>query len=254
MFVFMASCASLKDIVYLQDVTNSEQAIKQNYELKIQKDDLLGIAISCETPELLIPFTHGSVASPASTGSNATPVEQPGTIMNSYLVDARGEIKLPILGTIQAEGYTHSELEYTISNLLRDSGYINNATVNVDLQNFKISFLGELNNVGTINVTSDRITILEALSSAGDLDITGIRKDIIVIRENNGKRTITKVDLTKKSILESPVYYLQPNDVIYIEPNTRRKRESNNTTNIFRTSASIASSVLSVVAIILSVR
>ena len=246
----MVSCGSIKNMTYFENMPKDiDSKILQNYELKIQKDDLLGIKISCQTPDLLIPFMPSSTTtSSVSEGGTV----QSGSASNKYLVSAKGEIKFPLLGSINVEGMTHVELEDKITNLLIDRDYIKDPTVSIDLENFKISFLGEIGTVGTVTILSDRITIFQALSMTGDLTIYGKRINMSVIRESGGKRIVANVDINSKDIFDSPYYYLQPNDVIYVEPNDSLKRTSTDSKTVVTWILSTLSVVLSTVAIFMA--
>ena len=114
------------------------------------------------------------------------------------------------------------------TNLIKEkvSSYINNPVVNIQILNFKVTVLGEVKNPGTFKIPNERVTILEAIGLAGDLKITGLRKNILVIRDNNGQKTEFRADLTDNKLFNSPIYYLQQNDVVYVEPNTASRVQS----------------------------
>lgn len=218
----LASCATPKDIAYFADAERAKaEPILQEYGNKIQKDDLLAISVSSKSPELAIPFNTNSMT---ITTLGAPQAAQPA--QTGYLVSSEGDIVFPILGRIRVTGLTHMELASLIEKLIVDGGYIKDPTVTVKLLNYKISVLGEVKQPGVKKIETDRITILEAISLAGDLTIYGKRDNISIIRETNGLREIASVNVSNKEIFTSPYYYLQPNDVIYVEPNKKQKRAS----------------------------
>ena len=208
------SCVSPQEVIYLQDVQGTTtESLKNTYQTTIQKDDQLAISVSSKQPELTAPFNMSEMsASGRSTSSNNS---------QGYLVDANGNIVLPIIGRIHAAGKTCTQLATDIANTLRDSGYLNDASVNVQIRNFKFSVIGEVSNPGVYTIDGQRITILEAISKAGDLTIDGNRA-IQVVREVDGNRQIATLDLRSKELFNSPFYYIQQNDVIYVTPSERK--------------------------------
>ena len=208
------SCVSPQEVIYLQDVQGTTtESLKNTYQTTIQKDDQLAISVSSKQPELTAPFNMSEMsASGRSSGSNNS---------QGYLVDANGNIVLPIIGRIHAAGKTCTQLATDIANTLRDSGYLNDASVNVQIRNFKFSVIGEVSNPGVYTIDGQRITILEAISKAGDLTIDGNRA-IQVVREVDGNRQIATLDLRSKELFNSPFYYIQQNDVIYVTPSDRK--------------------------------
>ena len=209
-----SSCVSPTEVVYLQDVsTSAGTRLEQNYQTVIQKDDQLYISVSSKQPELVAPFSKAELGGIGTTNSTKTPV--------GYLVDEKGDIVLPIIGKMKAAGKTCTQLATDISAALRAGEYISDASVNVQITNFKFSVLGEVKAPGTYTTEGQRITVLEALSRAGDLTIDGDR-DITLIREVNGQREIAVLDLRSKSIFDSPYYYVQQNDVLLVKPSERK--------------------------------
>ncbi len=200
------SCASRKEMIYLNSIENkSTIESKFSYDLKIKEDDMLKIVISSENPEIAIPYNTISSAE----GNNAATA--------GYLVSKDGYITMPILGQLKVAGLNREELVLKIKNELKDA--IKNPTIDVQILNFKISVLGEVLNPGQFTVNGNRISVFDALSLAGDLTIFGKRKDILIIRENDGVKTFIRIDITNPDFINSPYYYLTQNDVVYIEPN-----------------------------------
>ncbi len=210
-----SSCVSPSEVLYLQDVsgTTTEQ-LSQNYQTVIQKDDQLYITVSSKQPELTKPFMTSEMG---QVGVSSSTSER----LKGYLVDANGDIILPVIGSVRAAGKTCTQLAADIAASLRSHDYIRDASVNVQITNFKISVLGEVKSPGIYPIQGERVTILEAISHAGDLSIDGNR-DITIIREVNGQREIARVDLRSKDLFQSPYYYVQQNDVIYVTPSDRK--------------------------------
>lgn len=222
MAVFLTACTSTQKIIYLQDVVPlKQQEIEQKYEVIIHSDDLLAILVNSRDQELAMPFNMPMVTYQLGTlGSNGQ------QRVLGYLVDTNGNIDFPILGEIHVEGLTRMQLTELIKNKLIEGDLIKDPIVTVQFLNFKISVMGEVGRPGSFTISGDRITLLEALSMAGDLTIYGRRDRVGVIRENNGKRTILFHDLRSAEIFNSPCYYLQQNDIVYVEPNKAKSGQS----------------------------
>lgn len=203
--LFISSCASKKDILYFNDLNVEEQNSTVFNEGKIQINDILSIIVSCPTPEL------------ASIYNSNLPNSV--TNSNGYLVALDGTIILPILGKIKVQDLTLPELEQLTVKKLIEGKHLANPTVTIRLTNAKFTVLGEVKNPGTFTYYEQNISILQALGYAGDLTIHGRRKDVLIIREENNKRTYMTIDLTSKQWFDTPYYYIKPNDVIYINPN-----------------------------------
>jgi len=219
--LFLSSCNSNKRIVYFSNNKIAADSTALKYETVLQPDDILLITVTSVDAELANNFNL-MYLNAQSTESRTTANED----LFSYLIDQQGEIDFPVLGKIKLAGLTRIEAELKIKELLRTKGSLKNAGVNLRLLNFKFSVTGEVRNPGTYPVRGDRITVLEAVSMAGDLTIYGKRKDITIIREIDGVRTMNTVDITDASIITSPYYYLAHNDVIYVKPNKTRVNSS----------------------------
>ncbi|MCQ2300168.1 MAG: polysaccharide biosynthesis/export family protein [Bacteroidales bacterium] len=224
----VASCQSYKEMAYVQDAPrDTVTEINAQYIGGIQVNDLLSIYVESEEPSSTIQFnqetnkiavtTTGTVMNPATGNTGKVP---------GYLVGGDGDIVFPVLGNLHVQGMSHSDLADMIAARLRDEGHINDAHVTVKLMNFKVSVLGDVAKPGEILVQGERLTIFEALSIVGDLQITGLRNNVTVVREENGKRVVGEIDLTSKEVFGSPYYYLHQNDVIYVEPNARKKKQA----------------------------
>ena len=229
--VLLTSCASRKDVVYFQDTGNFETLVNNNdFVSKFKVDDLVSIHVSSLNPEASSPFNLFRGASEG--GMRPEQVD--------YLVDQAGEIDFPVIGKLKIEGLSPDELRV----LLRDnlSDYLKDPIINIRLRNFTVTILGAVNQPGTYPVSGEQITILEALGLAGDLRVQGVRENVLVIRDFNGTKVYTRIDLTSKSMVKSPVFYLTQNDVLYVEPNKSAIKSSTINTN-----TSVAISIASII-------
>ena len=243
------SCISSKKMIYLQGVdslTNPAQVIQQDYELRIKPDDQLYIMVSSKEPELLTPFANTQILGSSTSGGGTNIQETTGV-----QVDKNGKIDVPILGEIQVAGLTRLQLADEIKKRLEEGQYIKDPTVSVRIKGLKISVMGEVGSPGVHEMAGDRITLLEALSMAGDLTPTAKRTNILVLREEEGKRHTYTVDLTSgRDVLESPCYYLQQNDVVYVEPNKSINVKGSSALSYLGAGASIISVLASIVSLI----
>ncbi|MEZ0007061.1 polysaccharide export outer membrane protein [Flavobacterium sp. 28YEA47A] len=218
--LFIFSCASRKNVAYYQNIdqlANLESS--SSYETILQPDDLLMIVVMAENPEVAAPFNLPSVIM-----QSTTEVENQQMRMNSYLIDSKGFIQFPILGSIQIGGLTRTQAIAKITKELEK--YIKKPSINLRILNYKVTVQGEVMQPGIHNITSERITLAEALSMSGDLTVYGKRDNILIIREVDGKKQSTRVDITKADFLNSPFYYLKQNDVVYVEPNKTKVNSS----------------------------
>ncbi|MCD8266648.1 MAG: polysaccharide biosynthesis/export family protein [Prevotellaceae bacterium] len=255
LLVCLGSCSiSNKDYLYLQGADSLyavPQVIEEAFELKIQPDDELAVAISSKNAELIDPFNNSVlVGGGARSSGSTTTTANTSSRIAYFLVDKLGNIEFPILGTLHVEGRTCRQIAADIRDRLVIGNYILDATVNVRLQNTKITVLGDVNNPGTKSFNTERLTILEALGSSGDLKSTAKRSPILVIREQGGKRVAYEIDLRDpQSVYKSPAYYLEQNDVVYVQPN-KSSRIKNSTGYTF---ISVGSTVLGLVVSIASI-
>ena len=240
--ILFQSCVTKKQILYLQG-SDSIRNIRVDFNNhKIQVDDILKISISTLIPEASIPYN----------GSFGNIVTQPSIdmmMLDGYLVSNNMTIKFPVLGEISVKEKTTSDLEYEIKKLLVEGDHLINPTVNIRLLNAKFTILGEVRSPGTYTYTENNINLLQAIGLAGDLTIDGDRKDVILIRESNGQRSTTKLDLTSTSWLETTYQNIQPNDIIIVNPNFKKIKSAGLVGDI-STVLSIASILLSTIILI----
>ncbi|MGX5857984.1 polysaccharide biosynthesis/export family protein [Dyadobacter jiangsuensis] len=210
------SCVSPKTIVYFQGDTTRyySQEIKDTYVPKIQSSDILSIIVGSLNPEANEVFNTPNQFTTASTNYSSTggPRVQP----LGYLVDIEGNIEIPLIGKLKIAGMTTTQAADTIR--FRLHNYLKEPSVIVRNLNFKISVLGEVKFPGVFVIPDEKITLPEVLSLAGDLTIYGNRNNLMIVREENGKREYARIDLTSRDIFNSPYYYLHKNDMIYVEP------------------------------------
>jgi polysaccharide export outer membrane protein len=210
------SCGSKKDILYFQNIESFplDTIDSAKYQLRIVPNDNLLITVSAHNPAAAEPFNSINL-----TGSFTSGLEWKG-----YLVDERGEINFPVIGKITIGGLTKVEAEKLLGDKI--AHYIANPVINIRFINYKISILGEVNRPGTYTINDEKISLPEAISLAGDLTIYGQRQNVWIYRMENGEKRYYTVDLTSPSVFYSPYYYLQQNDLVYVEPNKARAGSS----------------------------
>jgi polysaccharide export outer membrane protein len=229
LLVIYTSCVSKKDIIYFQNDDINQANVSNSYKTIIKPDDLLQITITALDIEAVRPFNLAAVTY-ASSSNSAIGVAQQQT----YLVDTSGEIEFPVLGKLKIGGLTRNQTIDFLKNKLSPN-YIKEPNINIKIANYKISVLGDVQRPGSYNIPNERITILDALALAGDVNISGQRNNLLIIREENNKKVQYRIDLRSNKLLTSPVYYLQQNDVVYVEPNYARiqSASSNSSTSLF---------------------
>lgn len=217
----ITSCATPKDLLYFQDEPLSGGYIDKAPEQLIYKpDDILSIIVSAADPLAAQPFNLAAVAETKNVISTTG-----GTRMQTYLIDFNGNIEFPVLGTLHISGMTRIEL----TNMLKEkiSEYAKDPIINIRLTNFTVTILGEVSRPGTYTIENESVSLPKTLGLANDLTIYGKRKNLLLIREIDGKKMFAKIDLTTVNSISSPLYYMQQNDVLVVEPNKARIRSSN---------------------------
>ena len=224
--VALYSCTHKEKLIYFQgDLLSSET--NKDYSPTLKTDDMISINVMGLDEQASKPFNLQMSNSTQNIGGYIQGTPSP----SCYLIDKDGNIEFPIIGKIKIGGLTRVEAIEVLRQQLKP--YLNNPTIIIRILNFKITVLGEVKHPGTFTIPNERITLPEALGLAGDLEITGIRKNVLVIRDVNGKKIETRVDLTTKEVFSSSVFYLQQNDVIYVEPNRAKINSSLvNTSNV----------------------
>ena len=244
--MLLASCGPSQELAYFKDAPRNE-ASEQNGQFSkgIQTNDLLYIYVESRAPEATVRFNQETNKIAIDGGVVMNPG---GSAVTGYLVNNEGDIIFPVLGRLHVLGKTHAQLAAEIEQKLVSEGHILDATVTVKLMNFKVSVLGEVRQPGQIEATGERLTIFEALSMVGDMTIYGQRQNVTVVREENGNRIVGEIDLTSKDVFDSPYYYLHQNDVVYVEPNMKQKKNAERDPMTL----SYISSVVSIVSVLTS--
>ena len=249
----LSSCGSTKNVAYFK---NSDSINFENsrflYDARIMPKDQITVSVNTTTPEASLPFNlllQNAYQQGRVIGTSAS-----GTLM-PYLVDNEGYINMPIIGRLKVGGLTKSEAENLVTEKIRP--YLaesENPVVTVTMASYSVSVLGEVNRPGTFQVSREKITILEALAQAGDLTIYGVRDRIRLIRENEkGRKEIHTLNLNDANLINSPYYYLQQNDIVYVEPNKVKSQNSSvgSVTNLWLSGTSILISLASLMYTIL---
>lgn len=237
--VFLSSCGAQRELVYISDAErDSAQQILAKYANTIHPGDLLYIYVSSEVMESVVPFnqeTHKeaielsrrNMASIGGEKMKDTYVRRTNRSVTGYLVDQQGFIIFPVLGKLNVAGIQHDSLELLIQDRLITGEYVTDPVVTVSPMNFRVSVIGEVNRPRELHITGERLTIFEALAMCGDITKYGQRDKVVVLREKNGMTTPIEIDLTKKTLFDSEAYYLQQNDIVYVEPNDKRRKLAN---------------------------
>lgn len=240
--LLISSCGSTRDIAYMQDLTAGQQIqLEAAKQLKAQPDDKLTIVVTCDKPVLASMFNLPYVSSRIGMGTTGTTgtVSGNGASENgilAYTVDKKGDIEFPIFGKIHVAGLERAEISALIRQKLIDSNQIKDPTVVVEFMNHYVTVIGEVSNPGRFNLNRDKTTLLDMIGMAGDLTINGRRQPVKVLRNNGDNYQVYEVDLCSGvDILKSPVFYVQPNDLVYVEPNKKRSNESTLNNNTLQT-------------------
>lgn len=216
--ISIASCSPQKYLTYLQDMEYGvPYEVQPMQEIRLQPGDQLSIIVSCKQPELAIPFNimNGSVSLDAAGSTTATSFARDNDFR--YTVDQGGCINFPLLGDLMVQGMTVAEVEDFVERRIREENYISDPIVTANFKNFQITVIGVAGS-GNYTIEKDRLNLVEALAMIGNIPNTALIDDIMVIRNQDGFRTAYSVNLKTKDLFDSPVYYLQQNDVIYIKP------------------------------------
>lgn len=250
--LLLVSCQSAKQVPYLQNVDEipADVLAKATYvpEQILMPGDLLDITVMATDRVSVQPFNRRVVDLSKSSGSLTSDE------LNFYLVDNSGYIDMPVLGRIYVQGMTKSELENYIREEIYPKYIHEVPAVTVRFENFRISVTGDVARPGSFIVPNERVNVLEAIAMAGDLNITGRRDNVLLVRVNaDGSRTTARLDLTDKDLILSPYFYLQQNDVLYVEPNISKARSSTVVPPTASLAISIIGSALSVASLIMTI-
>lgn len=220
--VLLAACSGVKqakkDLLYLKNgnidtLPNLSVPIKES---KIQKDDILSIVVYSDNPDATALYNQGGIGSGARTTTDATTASK----TTGYLVDQTGKINFYGVGRIEVAGMTRLQLMDTLTQRLMP--FLSNPYVDVRFLNARVTVLGEVQRPGVFNMPAEKISVLELIGMAGDITIYGRKDDVLIIREQNGKREFGHLDLRKTDIFQSPYFYLQQNDMVVISPSSKK--------------------------------
>lgn len=252
--VAMASCTSYKKVPYLQNSAEVDMTINSElYDARIQPKDLLTITVNCKDVNAAIPFNLVIQSQQAAQLSSRNITSQP--TLQTYLVGNDGGIDFPTLGHIIVGGMTKNEVENFIRNNIKHHFTSEDPIVTVRMVNYKISVLGEVTRPNTYTISNEKVNVFEALALAGDLTIYGKRDGVKLIRENaDGTKEIVLLNLNDANIIHSPYYQLQQNDILYVEPNKTKARNSDigSSTSLWISSVSIMISIVNLLANLLN--
>lgn len=245
----MASCSTPRTpLTYFTDIDSvglNATVAQGEYLTRIVPDDELLITITSQNPEATAAYNL-PLSNPA-VNSQLTKATTPQQM--TYLVDSKGDITMPVIGTLHVGGLTTEQVRNLVTEKV--SADVDDPTVIVKMVNFHVNVAGEVRTPGVVNVTRERFSVLDALSSAGDLTEYGERSNVLLVREENGKRTAHRINLNSSDILTSPYFYVQQNDYIYVTPNKIRQDNSKyNQINAFK--LSVISTIVSACSIVAS--
>ena len=247
--LLMSSCIAQRKMTYFHDIDSAAaDTINQKYspamEPLIKVGDKLLITVNAVDPEAVLPFNLLAMSTVQPSSDEATVTAK----YHYYTVDTSGDIQFPLLGKIHLAGLTRAEAVRLLEEKI--SASVNNPQVTINYLNYSVTVMGEVNAPGRYEVSAERTSVLDALALAGDLTVYGKRQGVLLTRENNGKLEFVRLDLNSPDIFASPYFYLQQNDVLYVEPNNVRAVSSQNVPlylSVVTTLASMATVIVSVV-------
>ncbi|SFH06375.1 polysaccharide biosynthesis/export family protein [Pontibacter chinhatensis] len=246
--LFLIAC-SPRNLTYLSDLREQEtkeEEITNDVEPRIQVNDILDITITSLSAESNVMFNSGIIQVGGGGGNNPSASVKPV----GYQVDKNGYVLIPVLGKVHLAGLTKEEAKERLTSVL--SKYARDPIVDMRYMNFKITVIGEVNNPSTFTVPHERINVLEALGLAGDMTPYGKRENVLILREQDGKRITSRVNLNNKEVLNSPYFYLQQNDIVYVEPDKVKAVQVSPGRANFQFGLSVGLALLSVVTILVT--
>lgn len=261
----LSSCGTTQKIVYFQDLRPGESEIKMSeaMEIAIRPEDKISIIVNSRDPQLSalfnLPYVSRTIGdfSSSTGGSTASNFGSGNQGISGYTVDQQGYIDFPVLGKVYVAGMKREELATYLKDELIAKNLVKDPIVTVEFMNLCVSVLGEVNSPGRYAIDRDRFTLLDALSLAGDLTIYGNRKKVMILRQEGDVQRVYGIDLTSGDhVYTSPAYYLQQNDVVYVEPNGVKSRESTVNGNTVRSASfwmSLASFLTSIIVLITNI-
>src|ERR1700730_607901 len=240
-----SSCTNIRQVTYMQGKFDTAKLSRINASQPvIRKGELLSIIVFSDNPDATKIYNQ-SLSGAGTSGSQAT---GSASAASGYQVDVNGDIVFQGLGRLHVEGLTKEQLRDTLDTRLKP--FLTNSYYNIRFLNYKFTMLGEIHSPGSISIPGERINLLEAIALAGDLTFYGRRDNVLIIRENNGKREFGRVNLLKPEVMNSPYFYLQQNDLVIVEANKKKAVTSDQALLIY---ISVASTVVSTFAILYSI-
>ena len=223
--ILIQSCATTKrNLVYFSNLPDSiAYKVNINNELKprLGPGDALAIKVTTLNPDANILFNSGSLPMNNQSTGISSGVSSTAVLPDGYVVDNNGEIDFPVLGKVKLEGLTLEEAQNLIAQKVAQSA--KKPIVNIRILNFKVTVIGEVARPGSFTISNNRINVLEALGLAGDMTPYAVRENVLVIHEKEGVRSMERLDLTDKKVFNSPFFYLQQNDIVYVQPENKLK-------------------------------
>ena len=259
----MCSCVSTKKIVYFQGADSlytQAQQVLQQYEMKLKPADQILVKVTCSEPDLLSVFAQdvvmGTSGGGRGTSSSYLSSGASGGMSNAYgyTITNDGCVVLPSIGRVKVDGLTTVDAAKVIEDKIREVNHITDPGVTVNLLNERVAVLGAVKSPRVVSLTSERNTVLDVLSQCGDIADTGLRQKIKLFREVDGKRMMYEMDLTKANVFESPGYYVQQNDLIYVEPNKSQSIKSSAFYTFWTAGATIISTLATVTSMIFLIK
>ena len=258
----MCSCVSTKKIVYFQGADSlyqQAQQVMQQYEMKLKPADQIMVKVTCSEPDLLSVFAQDVVMGTSGGqggGSSNLNSSGSGSMSNAYAytITNDGYVILPSIGKVSVAGLTTVDAAKVIEEKITEINHIADPDVTVMLLNARVAVLGAVKSPHVVNLTSERNTILDILSQCGDIADTGLRQKIKLFREVDGQRMMYEMDLTKSDVFNSPAYYVQQNDLIYVEPNKSQSIKSSAFYTFWTAGATIISTLATVTSMIFLIK
>lgn len=252
------SCISNKKMIYLQGATQDYAVphdIADYFELRAQPDDQLAISVASKDAELLTRFNNNTLIGGGNNSQTGTNTVNVSSGVSYFRVNKEGNIEFPIFGTVHVGGMTTGQISSFIQKRMIDEGYINDAVVNTKIMSFKVTVMGDVKNPGTQTYQGERLTILEAIGKAGDLTNSAYRDNVLVIREENGQRKAYEVNLLdNQAVFNSPAYYLQQNDVIYVQPNKSQRVKGSTSYTWLSVGSTVVGMIVSIVSLVVALK
>ncbi len=246
-FFALCSCKST-DLTYFSDIKESQSGTMKSidYQIRLEPTDELLITVTSEVPEATLiynlPVTNPAFKSEMTIGNTQSQQQ-------TYIVDTAGNINFPVLGKIHVKGMTTAELTEELTRKIAET--VESPYVRVELVNFKVKVLGEVENPGVVEVNKEKFSILDALAAAGDMTVYGRRENVLIVREENGQNSYIRLNLNDSKTLESPYFYLKQNDAVYVEPSSSRSGQADyNQNNSYK--VSVVSAIVSGISVITS--